>query len=169
MAQRDVQLNSQLERRARQLKRPQLELQRKQVAVAALLERFRQAIYKNDTLSATKTFLYLWSTLTAKAASSISGFQATEQNYTYVVEFLKERFDKQDVPIQEHPTLLLHLPPTKTLSDVGFLCRLHDHIHRDIAGLKTLGIGSDSCGQCFVLLCLACCLRTGRWSFTRHM
>lgn len=57
MAQRDVQLNSQLERRARQLKRPQLELQRKQVAVAALLERFRQAIYKNDVLSGAKKIL----------------------------------------------------------------------------------------------------------------
>lgn len=32
----------------------------------------------------------------------------------------------------------------KMPSDVCFLRRLHDHIHRDVAGLKTLGIDSDS-------------------------
>ncbi|KAG0415787.1 hypothetical protein HPB47_007047, partial [Ixodes persulcatus] len=70
--------------------------------------------------------------------------QTTEKNYEYTVELLKGRFGKQDVLIQEHLIQFLNLPQVRALSDVTSLRRLHDHVHRNIAELKTLDIKSDS-------------------------
>lgn len=143
------------EHRAGQLRLPKLELQRfngNKLDWLPFWEQFNQAIHENDALSSVEKFLYLRTALTGKAAASISGIQATEQNYTYVVKLLKERFGKQDVLIQEHLTQLLNLPHVKTLSDVVTLRRLDDHIHKNIAGLKTLGVKSDSYGA---MLCAA--------------
>lgn len=94
--------------------------------------------------------------LTGKAAAAVSAIQATESSYAYAVELLKERFGKKDVLVQEHLTQLLNLPKVKALSDVGAPRRLHDHVHCNIASLRTLGIDSDSYGAmlCAALFCV---------------
>lgn len=146
---------SQPEHRAGQLRLLKLELQQfngKKLDWLPFWEQFNQEIDENDALLSVEKFLYLRTTLTGKAAASTSGIQATEQNYTQVVELLKERFGTQDVLVQQHLTQLLNLPHVKSLSDVVALQRLHDHVHKNIAGLKTLGVRFDSYGA---MLCAA--------------
>ncbi|XP_040066221.1 uncharacterized protein LOC120839888 [Ixodes scapularis] len=123
---------------------------------ALIVVHFRQAIHYNIELSGVEKFLYLRTVLTGKAAAAVSGIQATESNYAYAVELLKERFGKKHVLVQEHLTRLLNLPKVKALSDVGALRRLHDHVPCNIASLRTLGIDSDSYGAklCAALFCV---------------
>lgn len=151
--------NTPTQSRAGQLKLPKLELQRydgEKLNWLPFWEQFRQAIHDNIKLSGVEKFLYLRTVLTGKAAAAISGIQATEHSYAYAVELLKERFGKKDVLVQEHLTQLLNLPKVKALSDVGALRRLHDHVNRNIASLRTLGIDSDSYGAmlCAALFCV---------------
>ncbi|XP_042147414.1 uncharacterized protein LOC121836553 [Ixodes scapularis] len=150
---------TQTQSRAGQLKLPKLELQRfdgEKLNWLPFWEQFRQAIHDNIELSGVEKFLYLRTVLTGKAAAAVSGIQATESSYAYAVELLKERFGKKDVLVQEHLTQLLNLPKVKALSDVGALRRLHDHVHCNIASLRTLGIDSDSYGAmlCAALFCV---------------
>ncbi|XP_040078996.1 uncharacterized protein LOC115317588 [Ixodes scapularis] len=150
---------------AGQLKLPKLELQRfdgEKLNWLPFWEQFRQAIHDNIELSGVEKLLYLRTVLTGKAAAAVSGIQATENSYAYAVELLKERLGKKDVLVQEHLTQRLNLPKVKALSDVGALRRLHDHVHRNIPWLRTLGIDSDSYGA---LLCAALfCVLPADWA-----
>lgn len=149
VSERDARSTGQSEHRAGQLRLPKLELQQfngNRLDWLPFWEQFNQEIHENDAFSSVEKFLYLQTALTGKAAASISGIQATEQNYTYVVELLKERFGKQDVLVQQHLTQLLNLLHVKSLSNVVTLPRLHNHIHKNIAGLKILCVKSDSYG-----------------------
>ncbi|XP_070380720.1 uncharacterized protein [Dermacentor albipictus] len=131
------------------VKLPKLELQRFSGAATewqSFWEQFEQAVHGNDGLSNVEKFLYLRSVLSGKAAAAIAGIQVTGANYTTVIELLKERFGRRDVPIQEHLTQLLELPPVQNEKEHIGLRRLYDHLQRHIAGLTALGVKTDSYG-----------------------
>ncbi|XP_075535195.1 uncharacterized protein LOC142570736 [Dermacentor variabilis] len=131
------------------VKLPKLPLQRLSGAATkwqSFWEQFEQAVHGNDGLSNAEKFLYLRSVLSGKTAVAIAGIQVTGANYTTVIELLKERFGRRDVLIQEHLTQLLDLPPVQNEKEHIGLHRLYDHLQRNIAGLTTLGVKTDSYG-----------------------
>ncbi|XP_037568216.1 uncharacterized protein LOC119449097 [Dermacentor silvarum] len=131
------------------VKLPKLELQRFSGAATewqSFWEQFEQAVHRNDALSNAEKFLYLRSSLSGKAAAAIAGIQVTWANYTSVMELLKERFGRRDVLIQEHLTQLLDVLPVRNEKEHIGLRRLYDHLQRNIAGLKALGVKADSYG-----------------------
>ncbi|KAG0412592.1 hypothetical protein HPB47_010260 [Ixodes persulcatus] len=149
VAETTEQSTTQTQSPAGHLKLLKLELQRfdgEKLNWLPFWEQFRLAIHDKIELSGVEKFLYLRTVLTGKAVAAVSGIQATENSYAYAVELLKERFGKKDILVHEHLTQLLNLPKVKALSDVGAPRRHHDHVHRNIASLRTLGIDPDCYG-----------------------
>ncbi|XP_075527121.1 uncharacterized protein LOC142559408 [Dermacentor variabilis] len=131
------------------MKLPKLELQRFSGTATewqSFCEQFQQAVRGNDGFFNAEKFVYLRSVLSGKATAAIAGIQVTGANYTTVIELLKERFGRRDVLIQEHLTQLLDLPPVQNGKEHIGLSRLYDHLHRNIAGLRALGVKTDSYG-----------------------
>lgn len=151
----DALSSSERPRNSGHLRLPKLELQKfngNKLEWQPFWEQYKQAIHENNSLSSVEKFLYLRMSLTGKAAAVVSGLQATEDNYSSAVDMLKERFGRQDILVQEHLTQLLNLPQVKALNDVAALRRLHDHVQKNTAALKTLGVGSEGYGT---MLCAA--------------
>lgn len=151
----DALSSSERPRNSGHLRLPKLELQKfngNKLEWQPFWEQYKQAIHENNSLSSVEKFLYLRMSLTGKAAAVVSGLQATEDNYSSAVDMLKERFGRQDTLVQEHLTQLLNLPQVKALNDVAALRRLHDHVQKNTAALKTLGVGSEGYGT---MLCAA--------------
>lgn len=132
------------EARSAHVKLPQLGRQRFHGNVAdwrPFLEQYERAIHNNSALLNGGKLLYLRSALSRSAASAIAGIQATEDNYTVIIDILKQRIRNTDVLMQEHVTQRLGLPTVRHAADVTGLRQLYDHLRTNITSLQSLGAG----------------------------
>ena len=96
---------------------------------------YNAAVHSNEHLSKVDKFNYLKSLLEGPAASAITGFALTDENYETAVQLLEERFANPQVIVSSHMNALLKLEAVSDILDVGMIRRLYDSIETHIRSL----------------------------------
>lgn len=107
---------------------------------------FESTIHKNPALHTIDKFQYLTSYLTGKAAAAIDRLPLSGRNYDIAVKTLVERFDRDEVIIEEHMAQLLAVRPVHNLHDTERLRTLHDELQTGVCSLEALGVASSTYG-----------------------
>ena len=71
---------------------------------------FRYSVYEIDSISNVEKMTYLKGLQKGDAASCISVFKITDENYKTLVNLLKERYNNKQLIVSSHMANLLNLP-----------------------------------------------------------
>ena len=97
---------------------------------------FSATIYKNSSISDIEKLNYLMSKLTGEARQSVSGIYLSNENYSVVVDLLKERYGDAQTVINTHYVELINLKPVPNTAKG--LRSLYDHIEKHLRSLEAL-------------------------------
>ena len=86
---------------------------------------------------------YLKRLLKGDAASCISGFKITDENYETSVNLLKERYNNKQLIVFSHMTNLLNLPQLTSSDNVNDLRKTYDTVETQVRSLENLDIQSE--------------------------
>ena len=105
------------------------------------LDLFLFSIHENDSISNVQKLTYLKGLLKGDAASYISGFKITDENYEACMNLLKERYNNKQLTVPSHMTNLLNLPQL-ILFDRE-LRKIISTVETHLCNLENLGIQSE--------------------------
>ena len=97
---------------------------------------FSASVHKNSTISDIEKLNYLMSKLTGEARQSVSGIFLSNENYTLVVELLKERYGDIQTVVNTHYNELINLKIAQNTAKG--LRGLYDHIEKHLRSLEAL-------------------------------
>nr|XP_037283850.1 uncharacterized protein LOC119176595 [Rhipicephalus microplus] len=120
-------------------------------------DHFIATIRKNTELSRIEKFKYLLTYLIGSAERALEGIHLPEQNYNLAVKTLTDRFERQDLLVNENVGHLLELSPMKTSSHILRLRLLHDNLQFHVSALEGLGVVPDQYTvllNCVLMRCL---------------
>ena len=113
-----------------------------------ITDSFECAIDKNHTLSDIQKNNYLKILVEGEAATIISSFKLTNENYQISLNLRNERYEDKQLMIHSHMSKLLKLENISDFKDVSGVRKLFETIDRQVRGLKNLGlslIDTDLC------------------------
>ena len=105
------------------------------------LDLFLFSIHENDSISNVQKLTYLKGLLKGDAASCISGFKITDENYEACMSLLKERYNNKQLTVSSHMTNVLNLPQL-ILFDRE-LRKIISTVETHLCSLENLGIQSE--------------------------
>lgn len=97
---------------------------------------FNATIHKNSSISDIEKLNYLMSKLTGEARQSVSGIYLSNENYSVVVDLLKERYGDAQTVINTHYVELINLKPVPNTAKG--LRSLYDQIEKHLRSLEAL-------------------------------
>lgn len=97
---------------------------------------FSASVHKNTSLSDIEKLNYLMSKLTGEARQSVSGIFLSNENYSLVVELLKERYGDAQTVVNSHYVELINLKLAPNTAKG--LRGLYDHIEKHLRSLEAL-------------------------------
>ena len=97
---------------------------------------FSATIHRNTSISDIDKLNYLMSKLTREARQSVSGIYLSNENYSVVVDLLKERYGDAQSVINTHYIELINLKPVPNTAKG--LRSLYDRIEKHLRSLETL-------------------------------
>ncbi|XP_037528605.1 uncharacterized protein LOC119405847 [Rhipicephalus sanguineus] len=103
-------------------------------------DHYRATIHENTELPPIEKFRYLLTYLTGAAKRAIEGIRLADNNYEIAVTTLKERFDRQELLVNEYIDQLLALSPVRSSKEVEKLRVLHDTVRFRVSALEGLGV-----------------------------
>ena len=89
------------------------------------------------------------------AASSISSFRITEENYETAVNLLNERYNNKQLIVSSHMTNLLNLPQLISSDNVNDLRKICDTVETQVRSLENLDIQSKKYGSLLIPVLLS--------------
>ena len=98
---------------------------------------------------------YLKRLLKGDAASSISSFRITEENYETAVNLLNERYNNKQLIVSSHMTNLLNLPQLISSDNVNDLRKICDTVETQVRSLENLDIQSKKYGSLLIPVLLS--------------
>ena len=98
---------------------------------------------------------YLIDLLNGDAASCISSFKITNENYKTSVNLLKERYNNKQLIVFSHMTNLLNLPQLTSSDNVNNLRKIYDTIETQVRSLENFDIQSKMYGPLLIPLLLS--------------
>ncbi len=106
---------------------------------------FESSVHQNSRLTNVNKFMYLKGQLTGVALAAISGFTATNDNYSHAVALLQDRFGQEHKLIGAYMKALLDIK--KPAGSVPSIRAFYDEIQTHVRQLHALGKDSSSFGD----------------------
>ena len=119
------------------------------------LDSFRYSVHENDSIPNVQKMTYLKGLLKGDAASCISGFKITDENYETSVNLLKVRYNNKQLIVSSHMTNLLNLPQLTSSDNVNDLRKICDTVETQVRSLENLEIQSEMYGPLLIPVLLS--------------
>ena len=107
---------------------------------------FRYSLHENDSISNVQKLACLKGLLKGDAASCISGFKVTDENYETPVNLLKGRYNNKQLIVSSHMTNLLNLPQLILFHNVNDLWKIYNTVKTQVRSIENLDIQSEMYG-----------------------
>ena len=119
------------------------------------LDSFRYSVHENDSIPNVQKMTYLKGLLKGDAASCISGFKITDENYETSVNLLKVRYNNKQLIVSSCITNLLNLPQLTSSDNVNDLRKICDTVETQVRSLENLEIQSEMYGPLLIPVLLS--------------
>ena len=121
-----------------------------QLFLEFLDDSFRYSVHEKDSIPNVQKMTYLKGLLKGDAASCISGFKITDENYETSVNLLKVRYNNKQLIVSSCITNLLNLPQLNSSDNVNDLRKICDTVETQVRSLENLEIQSEMYGPLII-------------------
>ena len=120
--------------------------------MAVFYDQFNISIHQNKTLSDIDRFSYLRIYLAGQALANISGLTLNSENYKKALNIFIARYGNLQVLISADMETLIKINRVKNMENLEALRKLDIDIEHCMRNLKSLKIGSSTCGYLLIPL-----------------